>query len=208
MGQLGSAARLSSYRYALLRFKALGRVRAFSQDIAAASGVTAAQVRKDFSVFQIPGNRKGGYDVQTLLDRITNVLGLDRANRFILAGVGNLGRALLGYARSYGDGIRIMAAFDVDPAKFSLDLGVPVMPLSQMPGFIQKEDIGFGIIAVPDFAAQQVMELMVGAGIRGILNFAPICLYPPSGCVIRNVNLAAELEGLVYAVGTQRETGQ
>jgi len=207
MSQFGSAARLSHYRYALLRFRDLGHKTVYSQQIAAATGLTSAQVRKDFSIFRIPGNRRGGYSVDLLLGRISAILGLDQPNGFVLVGVGNLGRALLRYPGFHGGGIRILAGFDIDPAKQRVELGVPVLPLADLPGFVRDQRVEFGIIAVPDFAAQQVLDLMVGSGIKGILNFAPICLSSPAGCVVRNVNLATELEGLVFALRSRDRGG-
>lgn len=188
----------------MLRLKGLGRRTIFSQDLALATGVTAAQVRKDFSVFNIPGNRRGGYSIEALLDRIADILGLNEVNPFILVGVGNLGRALLGYPGFQGQGIRIIAGFDIDPAKFTLELEVPVLPLSELAGFVKARAVEFGIITVPDLAAQQVLELMAGAGIKGILNFAPIWLNPPAGCFVHNVNLATELASLIYMVKASR----
>ena len=99
-----------------------------------------------------------------------------------------------------------MAGFDIDPAKLRVESDVPVLPLDDLGGYIRGHKIELGIVTVPDFAAQQVMELMVSAGIKGILNFAPICLKGPEGCVINNVNLVSEIENIIYFVNAVEKT--
>lgn len=192
--------RLSRYKNAVLRLKSLNFVRVFSDNLADATGVTAAQVRKDFSFFGISGNRRGGYVVDELLSQLNKILGKDHFHDFIIAGVGNIGKALLRYQGFEKSSIRIAAGFDIDPTKYNPNGNVPILPLEQMNEYIVKNGINLGIIAVPDYAAQQVLELMKSAGIKGILNFAPICLRETSDCVINNINLVTELENIIYFV--------
>jgi redox-sensing transcriptional repressor len=97
-------------------------------------------------------------------------------------------------------GIRIAAGFDIDPAKFDPDAQPPVLPLDNLLPVVQKHGLVLGVLAVPDYAAQQVLELMLSAGIKGVLNFAPICLKAPEGCIVNNINLESELENLIYFV--------
>ncbi|MCL5278701.1 MAG: redox-sensing transcriptional repressor Rex [Planctomycetes bacterium] len=182
------------------RLRTLNFVRVFSDNLADAAGVTAAQVRKDFSLFGITGNRRGGYRVDELAEQLNKILGKDQLHEFIVIGVGNIGRALLHYPGFERSGINIAAGFDIDPAKFNRDSKPPVLPLDQLAGVIKSRDIKLAILAVPDYAAQQVLELVLSAGIRGVLNFAPICLKAPAGCVINNINLETELENLIYFV--------
>jgi redox-sensing transcriptional repressor len=192
--------RLSRYKNALNRLKTLNFVRVFSDNLADAAGVTAAQVRKDFSLFGITGNRRGGYKVDELSEQLNRILGKNRLQEFVMIGVGNLGRALLHYPGFERSGISIAAGFDIDPAKFNRQSNPPVLPLEQLSEVVKTRDIRFAIIAVPDYAAQQVLELVLAAGIKGVLNFAPICLKAPSGCVVNNINLETELENLIYFV--------
>jgi redox-sensing transcriptional repressor len=192
--------RLSRYKNALNRLRTLNFVRVFSDNLADAAGVTAAQVRKDFSLFGITGNRRGGYRVDELAEQLNKILGKDQLHEFIVIGVGNIGRALLHYPGFERSGINIAAGFDIDPAKFNQEGKPPVLPLDQLTGIIKARDIRLAILAVPDYAAQQVLELALSAGIRGVLNFAPICLKAPTGCVINNINLETELENLIYFV--------
>jgi redox-sensing transcriptional repressor len=197
--------RLSRYKNSLNRLRTLNFVRVFSDNLADAAGVTAAQVRKDFSLFGITGNRRGGYRVDELAEQLNKILGKDQLHEFIVIGVGNIGRALLHYPGFERSGINIAAGFDIDPAKFNPESKPPVLPLDQLAGVIKARGIKLGILAVPDYAAQQVLELTLAAGIRGVLNFAPICLKAPAGCVINNINLETELENLIYFVNAAND---
>lgn len=192
--------RLSRYKNALNRLKSLNFVRVFSDNLADAAGVTAAQVRKDFSMFGITGNRRGGYKVDDLADQLNRILGKEQLQEFVLIGVGNIGRALIDYNGFERSGISVAAGFDIDPAKYDPEGQPPVLPLEQLPDFIKARDIQLAIIAVPDYAAQQVLGLLLPAGIKGVMNFAPICLKAPDGCVVNNINLETELENLIYFV--------
>lgn len=192
--------RLSRYKNALNRLRTLNFVRVFSDNLADAAGVTAAQVRKDFSLFGITGNRRGGYKVQDLADQLNRILGKEQLQQFVLIGVGNIGRALLHYSGFEKSGIGIAAGFEIDPAKYNQDGKPPVLPLEQLADFVKARDIKLAIIAVPDYAAQQVLGLVLTAGIKGVLNFAPICIKAPDGCVVNNINLETELENLIYFV--------
>jgi len=194
--------RLSRYKNALNRLRTLNFVRVFSDNLADAAGVTAAQVRKDFSLFGITGNRRGGYKVDELSEQLHRILGKDQLQEFVIVGVGNIGRALLHYRGMEKSGIRIAAGFDIDPAKYSRDEKPPVLPLENLVEFVKARGVRLGVITVPDYAAQQVLEIMVSAGIKGVLNFAPICLKAPGGCVVNNINLETELENLIYFVNT------
>ena len=200
--------RLSRYKNSLLKLKNLGFLRVFSENLADAVGVTAAQVRKDFSIFGIRGNRRGGYQVDELIGQIKTILGKDKVHNFILVGMGNLGRALVRYPGFEKSNIKILAAFDIDSEKEKSEIMVPVLPLEELEEYIQKKQIQFGIISVPDFAAQQVCQIMVNVGIKGILNFAPIRLKVPGDCVIRNINLETELENIIYFVNAANKEGK
>jgi redox-sensing transcriptional repressor len=192
--------RLSRYRNALIRLRALNFVKVFSDNLADATGVSAVQVRKDFSTFNISGNRRGGYEVDELIKKLNKILDKDTIHKFIEAGAGNLGKALLRYPGFAKSGIKIVACFDVDPAKYERDAEIPVLPIEELDEFVKKNEVKFGIISTPDLAAQQVLVRMIAAGIKGILNFAPIYLRGPQDCVIDNINLESEIENIVYFV--------
>lgn len=195
--------RLSRYKNALKRLKALGFVKVFSGNLADAAGVTSSQVRKDFSLFGITGNRRGGYKVDELITKIREILGKNELQKVVIIGVGNIGTALLRYKGFEAGGIKVIAGFDIDSAKYVNTFEVPIYPLDDFREFVQQHGVKIGILAVPDVAAHHVSEIMISAGIKGILNFAPIQLRTADDVVISNINLEVELENLIYFVNAQ-----
>lgn len=192
--------RLSRYKNALKRLKALGFVKVFSGNLADAAGVTSSQVRKDFSLFGITGNRRGGYKVDELVIRIREILGKNEIHKVVIVGIGNIGNALLRYKGFETGGVRIVAGFDIDPSRYQSERPVPILPLDEFRSYVESNEIKIGILAVPDVAAHHVSEIMIAAGIKGILNFAPIQLRGADDVVISNINLEVELENLIYFV--------
>ena len=152
--------RLSRYKNALYRFKTLGFLKIYSDYLADAVGVTSAQVRKDFSLFGISGNKRGGYQIDSLISKLNEILGKTETQRVIMAGAGNLGSALLKYRSFEKEGIKIVAAFDIDPSKQDSRLAVPILPLDELERYVQRNGIKIGIISVPEVAAQQTFDLM------------------------------------------------
>jgi redox-sensing transcriptional repressor len=204
IGKKNCILRLSRYKNELFRFKELGFIKIFSEYLAEAVGVTSAQVRKDFSLFGISGNKRGGYNIDALIDKLNSIFGKNQTQKVIVMGAGNLGSALLKYKNFEKQGIKIEAAFDLDPAKCSQKSGVPVFQLSDMESFVKKNDIRIAILCVPEVAAQSTIDLMAKAGIKGVLNFSPIQLKTPNNCLVANVNLEEELENLIYFVNTRQ----
>lgn len=201
-----SILRLSRYKNALHRFKSLGFFKIFSDYLADAVGVTSAQVRKDFSLFGISGNKRGGYQIDTLIEKLNDILGKNELQKVVLAGAGNLGSALMKYKNFEKEGIKIVAAFDIDPAKHNPKLSVPVYPLDDLESYAKSNNIKIGIISVPDIAAQHTLDIMIKSGINGVLNFAPIQLKTAEQCIVSNVNLETELENLIYFVNALQKT--
>jgi redox-sensing transcriptional repressor len=177
-------------------------VKVFSDNLADAVGATAAQVRKDFSLFGISGNKRGGYQIDALIEKLNGLLGKSEMQEVVIVGAGHIGTALMRYRGFEKDGMKIAACFDIDPAKYNhhQGAGIPVLPLDDLRDFIKARHIKIGVIAVPEIAAQQVLDQMTCAGIKGILNFAPIRLKGASDCVINNVNLVLELETVIYYI--------
>jgi redox-sensing transcriptional repressor len=198
--------RLSRYRNALIRLRAMNIAKVFPDNMADATGVSAVQVRKDFSTFDIPGSRRGGYEADELIKRLNKILDKDTIHKFIEVGAGNLGKALLRYPGFAKSGINIVACFDVDPAKYDRDAEIPVLPIEELDEFVRKHQVRFGIISTPDVAAQQVLVRMISSGIKGVLNFASIYLVGPRDCVINNINLESEIENIVYFVNLAVES--
>jgi len=190
--------RISKYKNALKRFKMLGLSRVFSDNLAEAVGVSSIQVRKDFSLFGITGNKRGGYPIDALMEQLRSVLGKQDIKKVIIVGVGNMGAALIRYNGFERELINIVAGFDSDTAKLSPHAPIPILHIDKLENFVKDNAIKIGIIAVPDMAAQRIVDCMIGAGIKGILNFASIRLNAPEGCFINSVNLIPELESVIY----------
>jgi len=199
--------RLSRYRSALTNLKLLSFNRVFSDNLADAAGATPTQVRKDFSLFGLAGKRRGGYLVDELIAELDKILGKEKIQKFIVVGVGNIGRALLNYPGFEKNGIKILAGFDVDAAKYAPNTEIPILPMDKVKDFISQNRVRFAIICVPSLAAPQVADILLSSGIKGILNFSPIRLKDHEGCVIENINLVTELENIIYFVTTLEKTG-
>jgi len=163
-------------------------------------GVLPSQVRKDFSLFGFTGNKRGGYQIDSLIAKMNSILGEDQIQKVVIVGAGNIGTALMKYMGFEKEGIKIIACFDNNPTKVNRDLDIPVLPIEELKSFTQKNNIRIGILAVPDVVAQQLFDIMMSAGIKGVLNFAPIRLVCKEGCVVNNVNIELELENVIYYV--------
>ena len=198
--------RLSRYKNALYRLRALGFVKVFSDNLADAIGVLPSQVRKDFSLFGISGNKRGGYQVDTLIEKLNTILGKEQTQEVIIVGLGNIGNALMKYKGFEKEGLKISACFDIDSTKYNRDSDIPVLPLEEMKDFVRAKRIKIGVIAVPDIAAQSVLDMMIACGIKGVLNFAPLRLRAAGDIVVNNVNLELELENVIYFVNAQEKT--
>lgn len=200
VGNKHSIIRLLKYKSSLLRFRILGFKRVFSDNLADAADVTAAQVRKDFSLFGIPGNRRGGYQIDELLSRLNSLLGKDVVQKVIIVGAGHIGSALMRYKGFDKEGIQITAGFDIDPEKIQKEGVIPIYPFEELKEYVKNNNIKIGIISVTEMFAQHVLDNMVEAGIKGVLNFAPIKLKAPDDVFISNVDLLGELEKVIYFV--------
>jgi redox-sensing transcriptional repressor len=170
-----------------------------SEEIAAATGVTAAQVRKDLSFLGSLGTRGVGYQVEGLRDLIMRQLGLAESLPVVIVGAGNLGTALANY-RGFGQrGFRFVALYDVSPSRIGTSInGIPVRHVDRLPADVQAEEVAIGVITTPAEAAQQAADLLTSAGVRSILNFAPVTLKVSRGVTVRYVDLAVELQILAY----------
>ena len=169
--------------------------------MARASGVKPTQLRKDLTYFGQFGTRGLGYDVGQLAEMIADVMGTTSLRPVILAGVGNLGLALLSYRGFQKEGFEIIAAFDLEPGrKRGKNVATPIYGMDKMPDIIRERNVKMAIVTVPASAAQEVTNTLVQCGITGILNFAPLVLDVPEQVVVNNVNMAIELENLSYFV--------
>jgi len=178
----------------------MGVEKVFSYTLANDTGVTPDQVRKDFSEFGIRGNKRGGYEISDLLEKMENIFHRNKDHNIVLIGMGNLGLALSKYSKFVQRNMNIVATFDIDPFKQKIRSDIPVYSMSRLKEIIDRFRIKVAILAVPEISAQQVSDELVRAGIKGIVNFAPVLLKVPPEVVINNVNLCDELESVIYYV--------
>lgn len=167
--------------------------------IAEMTGINSAQIRKDLAYFGEFGKRGIGYPVIDLGKELKKILGLDKKWSVIIAGAGNLGKALIKYKGFQKKGFIIKGIFDNNPSKIGKRLGhIFIYNIKEIKKFIQTENISIGIIVVQADSAQEVANKMVAGGIKAILNFAPVHIVLPSEIKIHNVDLSIEFEGLTY----------
>jgi len=193
--------RLMKYKRVLIQLRSLGLERVFSNNLGDAIGISAALVRKDLARIELQGNRRGGYSIDAMLERLNRLLGGTEAQEAVLVGCGNLGRALLNHEAFYKEGIKLVAGFDIAPPKTDMG-GIPIHPMEELERFIAERDVRVALLTVPAAAAAEVRDRLLRAGIRGILNFAPMELKCPGGCVIHNVNIGLEIENLFFLVNS------
>jgi redox-sensing transcriptional repressor len=193
--------RLSHYLRVLEEVEAEGKRMISSHRLAEREGITSAQVRKDLSYFGSFGRRGLGYNVAHLREEIRTILGLERRWRVGVVGAGNIGAALLAYRGFEKQGFDVVAVFDRDPARIGVKLDHhEVQDVASLPAVAAREGVEIGVIATPLRAAQDVADLLVAAGVRGILNFAPRKLFVPPHIALRTVDMAMEFESLSFAL--------
>ncbi|MDH4222555.1 MAG: redox-sensing transcriptional repressor Rex [candidate division Zixibacteria bacterium] len=176
-----------------------------SGELARSNKFTPAQVRKDLSFFGSFGTRGLGYPVSELKDKIASILGLCKTWNVALVGVGNVGSALVSYKEFQRQGFIIKKIFDNDLRKIGKNhKGILVSDVKNLNMELKENKIEMVIIAVPSSEAQKVVDEVVGAGVRTILNFATTNLKVPENVVLRSVNMAMELEHLSYALANQK----
>lgn len=194
-----TAKRLPLYYRYLLLLNDEGKDKVSSTELAEAVQVDSASIRRDFSYFGALGKRGYGYDVKNLLSFFKKILNQDTLTNVALVGVGNLGHALLNYNFKRSNNIRISCAFDINPEiTGKITQGVPVYSMDEMKQQIADQQIRIAILTVSQATAQKTADEMIEAGIKGIMNFTPIRLSAPNGVRIQNVDLATELQTLIY----------
>jgi redox-sensing transcriptional repressor len=181
----------------------MGVEKVFSFTLANETGVTPDQVRKDFSEFNIKGNKRGGYDINDLLEKMEKLFHRNKDNNIVLIGMGNMGLALSKYSKFVQRNMNIVATFDIDPFKQKMRSGIPVYSMSRLQEIIDRFRVKVAILAVPEISAQEVADELIRYGITGIVNFAPVLLKVTPEVIINNVNLCDELESVIYYVHKQ-----
>ncbi len=190
--------RLCRYHRCLRRVARRGVKRISSADLAALAGVSPEQVRKDLSYFGSFGRRGVGYEVDDLVAALEDILGC-KDRRVAIIGVGNLGSAIAGYLADSERGFEIAGLYDNDPARVGhMVRGMRIKHVNRLAEDNQRNKIDIAVLCVPESSAQQAAEDAVSAGIRAILNFAPITLHLPPKVVVRDADVAADLEWLSF----------
>ncbi len=201
--------RLPVYHHYLKGLLAAGREAVSCTHIGKDLDLDPPQIRKDLAFTGIRGLPKVGYQVEVLLRCIEDFFGWNRIDEAFLAGTGNLGRALLGYEGFQRYGFKIVAAFDNAPDMVGKTIrDVKVLPIEKLSNLCKRMKIKIGVIATPDNAAQEIADLMIDGGIRGIWNFAPAAIKVPDGVVVQNENLASGLAVLSKKLQLLMQSGK
>ncbi len=191
--------RMSKYYRSLEQLIDKGIETVSSDTLAEMDGITSAQVRKDLSFFGTFGKRGFGYNTKALKKQIENILGLYRTWNVAIVGAGNIGRALTEYAEFKKQGFIIRLIMDNNPEKIGQQVhGLTIKDFAKVKELVKEEQIDIAIIAVPAENAQMVADRLVDAGIKAILNFAPRSLKVPPDVMVKNENMAVEMESLSY----------
>jgi len=193
-----TAKRLPLYYRFLKNLHASGKLRVSSAELSEAVKVDSATIRRDFSYFGALGKKGYGYNVSYLLSFFRKTLDQDEITEVVLVGVGNLGTAFLNYNFMKNNNTQIVMAFDVDETKVGTEVGgVPVYHLDELEERL-SERITVAILTVPAQVAQPITDRLVRKGIKGILNFTPARLNVPEHIRVHHIDLAIELQSLVY----------
>jgi redox-sensing transcriptional repressor len=191
--------RLTLYWRTLRDLASEGQTNIYSHDLASRSRVTAAQVRRDLMFVGYSGTPARGYDVAKLREYIEAFVFPEEEQKAIIAGVGNIGRALLSFFVGRRPTLSIIASIESNPEKFGrMILGCPCYSIENAEDVIREQGITVGIIAVPDKEAQYVADVFVVAGIRGILNFARTALRVPSKVYVEDIDLAMSMDRVAF----------
>jgi redox-sensing transcriptional repressor len=201
--------RLSIYLRCLNELAAAGVETISSQALAEQFNLNSAQIRKDLAYFGEFGVRGVGYYVNELREHLMKILGLTTDHRLAIIGAGNLGMALANYQGFNGEVFHIVALFDSDPEKIGARSrsGLAVEDIRHLARVIEREKVDIAVIAVPAGAAQQVLDQVTSAGVKAVLNFAPVRLHPKPGVRVKNVDLAVSLESLSYFLARPNAAG-
>ena len=191
--------RLTQYYYALRDCRERGLEIVSSQHLGEMLNVTAAQIRKDLSFFGGFGKQGIGYNVETLVEHIQRILGLKREWPVALVGLGNLGRALVHYQGFAQEGFRIVVVFDTDPRKMgTITGGLTIHDSREIAQVVPQIGLRIAILALPPDKAQEVADVLVQAGVRALLNYAPITLKVPEGVWVRQMDPLVALQSMTY----------
>jgi len=193
--------RLSIYLRFLEEFEGRGLTTVSSEELARRGGTTSAQVRKDLSLFGSFGKRGLGYSVPELATVLRDILGLGKEWRVVIIGAGKIGAALAQYRGFRQRGFVVVAAYDTNPDKIGRTLeGIEIRDMTHFEADVEKKRPEIAVLSIPTDDAQQVLDRVSRAGIKAVLNFAPVQLHASGDMTVKTVNMAMELEGLTFAL--------
>jgi redox-sensing transcriptional repressor len=193
--------RLSEYRRSLADCLEAGITHIFSHVLAGMHGITAVQVRRDLMLIGFSSDTKKGYDVRVLADFISSILDDRQSANIAIIGMGHLGQAITKYFNSKGLNLRIIAAFDIDPAKVGHVIdGVQCYDMARFEQMVDELDINMVVLSSPRDVAGELVLPIINAGIRGVLNFTSRPLNFPRGIVVENFDITTLLEKVAYFV--------
>ena len=199
--------RLPLYYRLLSRLDSEGRSVVSSQELGEELGVTPAQIRKDLSYFGRFGKQGRGYSVSRLLEELKAILGLDSRWKIVVVGVGRLGRAIASYPGFEGQGFDIIAMYDASAALVGTEIeGQHVRDVASLETDLKKTAVDIGIVAVPGEYAQDVVDTLVEAGVRAILNYTPNRVQIPPGVEVRHINPVLFLQSMTYHLKQRRSS--
>lgn len=191
--------RLPVYLRALQRLSEKGIQTTSSQELGEIVGISAAQIRKDISQFGEFGKQGTGYSIPFLLERLKDILKVDRVWDVVIVGMGELGHALARYNGFSNRGFVVKMVFDNDPQKIGQKIGAfEVLDMSTMAEKLKQNKIKLAMLTVPAAAAQEVADQLVKAGVKAILNYAPISLSVPPGVKVQHIDPAIHLQRMTY----------
>lgn len=197
--------RLPLYLRVLNRLLAQDQEVTSSQELGEELGISSAQIRKDLSHFGEFGKQGTGYHVSFLVEQLNRILNLEKEWTVALVGIGDLGRALVGYAGFQPRGFRITHIFDNSPAKIGQVVdGVTIQPLDDLPQVVPQAKIQVAMVAVPAPSAQEVADTLVKAGIKAILNYAPTKLRTPQNVHVQDIDPVIHLQHMTFYLSTKK----
>jgi len=191
--------RLPIYLRALQRMSEKGKKTTSSQELGDYVGISAAQIRKDISQFGEFGKQGTGYSIPFLIDKLREILRVDRMWDVAVVGVGAVGHALVRYQGFSNRGFRIVMIFDVDPSKIGTRVGEFVVEdAAKLTDRVRAAKLRIAMLAVPATVAQDVADRLVQAGVKAILNYAPTNLNVPKGVHVQHIDPATHLQRMTY----------
>ena len=191
--------RLPLYIRALTQMSEEGQAVVSSKSLGDRLQITPAQIRKDLSYFGRFGKQGRGYKIASLIEELTNILGLNRQWNSCIVGVGRLGKAIINYPGFVPEGFKIVSAFDSDESKIGQTVNeIQILPMNKIRSIVKEHDIKIAILAVPATIAQSVISDLVDTNIKAILNYAPIAPKVPKTLILRNIDPVLSLQSMTY----------